>query len=799
MLGALTPTFLQKGIATMAIPTANFLSYNSTGIALEKCTFINKICDENNVEFASIQEHFKKSKTIDKYFCKQFSKFNSYVIPGHRPQDQDSGRPKAGLAQLVKKGLGIRKDRIITSNFRIQAQILNFSSSRILWINTYLPTDPHTVQFDDIELNEALNEVSRIIDKSRCNDIIWNGDLNWDPNRKTGFSATMKNFVNRLSLVPLWDHFNVDYTHLHTDLISTSVLDHFIVSESLLPLVEECKVLHCGTNLSRHSPILLKLRVEDIPKKIEARSWKPKRPAWHKVTEEIMEDYRTDLEDRLSMRPVPDCMQCVDPHCQDQGHTHARDSYMLDILFSVIESSHFIIPLAGGCKAGPRRSGKTDGCIPGWRESVEPLCEDAKFWHAVWVSAGRPQDGDLHTAMARSRNIYHYGVRRAKRQSELYKAKKLFEASFTSDMELLKEMRKLRAGNDGIAELPDNVAGADGEDEIVEKFREVYSALYNSSSTADEVEVIRNKVRELVTNDSIQEVARINGKTVKAAAGLMKAGKTDISEGYRSDAILCGPDILFDQLALVFRSWCVHGTVTQSMLACAFLPLLKGPLKDPADPGSYRAIAGSSIILKLFDKVVLLLWGHLLCTDPLQFGYKEGTSTTQCSWLVHEVANHYLQQGSHPVVTLLDCSKAFDTCKFSTLFTRLLERGIPAIIVRVIIFVYEEQFAWVKWGSARSDVFSIVNGTRQGSILSPTLFALYVDELLVELRALGIGCHVAGVYMGAVGFCDDLLLIAPTRDGMQVMIKTCKRFAKHNNPLILTPLRANQNVFSCVD
>ena len=243
-------------------------------------------------------------------------------------------------------------------------------------------------------------------------------------------------------------------------------------------------------------------------------------------------------------------------------------------------------------------------------------------------------------------------------------------------------MRKLKAGDLGSAELPDNVAGADGEDEIVEKFREVYSALYNSSSTADEVEVIKHKVREMVSNDSIEEVARINGETVKAAAGLMKAGKADISEGYSSDAILCGPDILFEQLASVFRSWCIHGTVTSSLLACAFLPLLKGPLKDPADPGSYRAIAGSSIILKLFDKVVLLLWGHLLCTDPLQFGYKEGTSTTQCSWLVQEVANHYLQLGSHPIVTLLDCSKAFDTCKFSILFTRLLQRGIPAIIVR---------------------------------------------------------------------------------------------------------------------
>ena len=74
---------------------------------------------------------------------------------------------------------------------------------------------------------------------------------------------------------------------------------------------------------------------------------------------------------------------------------------------------------------------------------------------------------------------------------------------------------------------------------------------------------------------------------------------------------------------------------------------------------------------------------------------------------------------------------------------------MPAIVVRVIIFVYEEQYAWVRWGGSRSCTFSIVNGTRQGSILSPALFALYVDELLVELRALGIGCKVADVHGGS--------------------------------------------------
>ena len=149
----------------------------------------------------------------------------------------------------------------------------------------------------------------------------------------------------------------------------------------------------------------------------------------------------------------------------------------------------------------------------------------------------------------------------------------------------------------------------------------------------------------------MEEVAKVTGKKVKEAACLLKPRKSDVSGGFTSDAILNAPDIMFDQLATVFRSFLVHGTVSSNLLACCFLPLLKGSSKDPAVTSSYRAIAGSNLILKLFEKVILLVWGHLLGSDSLQFGYKQDTSTTQCSWLVSEVVQHFLRQGSNPIVT----------------------------------------------------------------------------------------------------------------------------------------------------
>jgi hypothetical protein len=251
-------------------------------------------------------------------------------------------------------------------------------------------------------------------------------------------------------------------------------------------------------------------------------------------------------------------------------------------------------------------------------------------------------------------------------------------------------------------------------------------------------------------------------------------------------------------MAPVFRSWLIHGTVTLSLLACAFLPLFKGGLKDPSKTDSYRAIAGASLLLKLFDNVVLLLWGDRLSSDSLQFGFKKDTSTTQCSWLVMEVAGHFLRRGSPCIVTLMDCSKAFDMCSFEVLFKKLMDKGLPPLVVRTLVFIYQEQTAWVRWGSAKSSQFGIVNGTRQGSVLSPCFFAAYMDELLQKLRDLGVGCHIGDIFYGAAGFADDIILVSPSRTGMQQMLAVCEKFAVENNLLFSTDENPEKSKTKCL-
>ena len=87
---------------------------------------------------------------------------------------------------------------------------------------------------------------------------------------------------------------------------------------------------------------------------------------------------------------------------------------------------------------------------------------------------------------------------------------------------------------------------------------------------------IKKQVSTLIeSEDSVAQVEKLTGEVVKKAACKMRAAKSDVSGVFTSDAILHAPDSVFDLLALVYRSWLVHGTVTSSLLACAFLPLLK--------------------------------------------------------------------------------------------------------------------------------------------------------------------------------------------------------------------------------
>ena len=108
----------------MAKSSVNFKSYNSTGMNTIKSDWIRDLIETCDIQFFQLQEHFKKTKTLETFFKTEFPLCDSFVIPAHRESGQDSGRAKGGLAQLTSKKFCVRKKRISTKSWRLQAQIL---------------------------------------------------------------------------------------------------------------------------------------------------------------------------------------------------------------------------------------------------------------------------------------------------------------------------------------------------------------------------------------------------------------------------------------------------------------------------------------------------------------------------------------------------------------------------------------------------------------------------------------------------------------------------------------------------
>ena len=420
--------------------------------------------------------------------------------------------------------------------------------------------------------------------------------------------------------------------------------------------------------------------------------------------------------------------------------------------------------------------------LPGWTENCEPLCSKAKFWYSVWLSAGRPLTGELHRLMVVTRVKFRAAVRKARKEADSARAHIFIQAAGRGDQTLLNEMRKVIGSRAQQQQLPDSLEGANGHTEVVDKFRELYEALYTSAGTEGPMEELKLQIWNLVDCRSQAEVRRVTPGIVAAACRRMKGGKIDVTQSYASNIFSQAPPLLCQKLALVFRSFLTHGTITKSILTCAFMPLLKSARKDPSKFDSWRAVAGASQLLKLFEYVLLEVWGDCLQSDSLQFGFKANTGTDQCTWLLHSVAEHYYLNGSPTVSCLLDVKKGFPSVKFANLFKIcLIDKKLPAVVCRVLAFMYEEQVGFIRIRGRRSANFRLINGLREGAACSPVLWAVYADGLLLELRKSGLGCYIAGKWVGAVLYADDLSLIAPTRATLSRMLALVEAYGAKLN------------------
>ena len=108
----------------------------------------------------------------------------------------------------------------------------------------------------------------------------------------------------------------------------------------------------------------------------------------------------------------------------------------------------------------------------------------------------------------------------------------------------------------------------------------------------------------------------------------------------------------------------------------------------------------------------------------------------------------------------IDLKKAYDSVDRDLLWGKLESLGIQGKILQSIKAVYSDVKCKVKIGGEVGNEFSVTTGLRQGCVLSPLLFSLYVNDLMEVLRREEIGVRVDNLIIPGLMFADDLVITA---------------------------------------
>jgi hypothetical protein len=740
-------------------------SFNCRGFNQIKKQYICNLLGKCN--FLFLQEHWLSERQLGILGNIQSGVLYS-GISGFDSSEVLAGRPFGGCAILWHSDVLINVTSVETNSNRICAVLVTTESWKLILINVYLPHEGDDIKSD--EFVHCLYLVEDIIGKhSDCHAVV-GGDFNVDFNRNWNHTKILNSFCDSNELLSACrSNSNIDYTY-NFSMERFSILDHFLLSSTLHnTCIDKISVMHDVDNISDHDPIFLKPKLDVKYIGFSSRIFAP-RTSWVKATENDLNRFRHTLSDNLKCITTPtSLLLCHDMKCTDACHHKSIAEYATAI-------SKACMLAAGTCI--PHTSNRcTDRRVPGWTERVEPLREKSIFWHKLWMECGRPRDGHVADCMRRTRAGYHYAIRQVRKDEELIVKQRIAEAlARDPSRDFWTEIKRIRGNKAGLSRIVD---GCIDEASISKLFADKYKCLY-ASVPYDTVEMqnIQDIVdSQLAASDFFDDSYIINYQDVSDAIFKLNAHKNDGNLGISTDHFLHGGSDLHMHIAFLLTSIVVHGSVPSEFVSSTVIPIPKKPNVNATQSDNYRGIALSSCFCKILDNIILAKNADRLSTSDLQFGFKRKSSTHMCTMVLKETLSYYVSNNSCTFCTFLDATKAFDRVNYCKLFHLLIKRGLPASVIRILIVMYTGHCVRVAWAGLASSFFNAVNGVKQGGVLSPILFCIYMDDLLVKLHKSGVGCYIGTAFVGALAYADDIVLLAPSPSAMRKLLSVCESYA----------------------
>ena len=763
LLGAgLLSLFLSFAASYFTINCMRISTYNCKS-SKRNVGGIQMLCSNSDVVF--LQEHWLFPADLSS-LNSIHSEFMSFGISSMNMSDGIlMGRPYGGVAVLWRKHLTPRVQPV-TFDDRIVGLEYTIDNIKMLLLGVYFP---YNSEHNFEEFIFCLGKIRTIVEEFDSPYVYVFGDLNADVEKQTSFGCELRAFCQESDLIIADSVFlkRGSVTHVNEGHGTESWLDHVVCSKGAFEFIDNISISYHIVS-SDHFPMTAVLTLPSVEpihvteeQSAGSGTWVVD---WSSFEQRQLDLYLADVHDRLNNIHVPfDVLYCDNESCVQHGD--AIDKYYAQIISCLNEASHSTISklVRNGQKV-----------IPGWNEYVRNAHSTLGDIYCLWAIVGKPRDGYIYDQLRLAKSRFKYSLRWCAKNERDLRAKSLADKLLKNPRDTAsfwKEVRKLNSS----PPLSCTVGGVSGADSIARLWKDHFSGILNSvsgESLKDSVLSRLNTATSGVKNISVQEVADALPELTSGRC----AGHDDL---YAEHLKFAGQSCAI-HLSFCFTMMLKHAHLPSALTKVVLVPILKDKSGSPADKDNYRPIALASVSSKLFEVIILNRSRECLQSSDHQFGFKKGHATDMAIYAVKEISEYYLRNNSPVFHCYLDASKAFDRVNHWKLFDKLLDEGMNLCLVKLLVVWYRSQLFHIQWGSLVTDGFTVSNGVRQGGILSPFLFNLYIDCLSSALDKTGVGCRYLGS-MNHFAYADDFVLLSPTPFGLQTLLDTCGRFSEEHD------------------
>ena len=163
------------------------------------------------------------------------------------------------------------------------------------------------------------------------------------------------------------------------------------------------------------------------------------------------------------------------------------------------------------------------------------------------------------------------------------------------------------------------------------------------------------------------------------------------------------------------------------------VPIYKGK-GSMLECGSYRGVKLLEQGMKVVERVLERRIREIVHIDKRQFGFMPGKGTTDTIFGARRMQEYYIGKKKNLFMCFVDLEKAFDRVLRKVIEWVMRRRGVPEVLVKAVMKMYEGAKTKVRCGNTLSESFPVEVGVHQGSVLSPLLFAIVIDVLSEECK-----------------------------------------------------------------